>query len=242
MNIFLPTIYGFNKASEISDNTFAPSIFLKGCNFRCPYCMNAPLANGTITKEVDLEDVKKFVKEEKCEWIMISGGEPTRTTQFKLMVLLGEILSWGCKIGMSTNGSNPTVLSDIIKHLNYVALDIKASNKKDYETLVGSQYMYPYENMRSSRYLLMVSKQYRTDFNYELRTTLYPPLINEKTLAEIGSNFIKKEDKWVLQQFRHSKYMIDPSCKDITPYSDDALKSLIEIAKQFCDNVSLRYV
>lgn len=239
MNIFLPKIYGFNKASEMGLDTFAPSIFLGGCNFRCPYCMNSKLANNTCELVVDLEEVKKFIIEEKSEWLMISGGEPTCLPLFNIMVLLGEILSWGCKIGMSTNGSKYLRLSQIINHLNYVALDIKASNKKGYEKLSTKD---TYSDVLYSLQYIRRERSNRKDFNYELRTTLYPPLINKESLTEIGSNIINRDDKWVLQQFRHSQNMIDPSCIDIKPYSEEDVKSLIEIAKDFCDNVSLRYV
>jgi pyruvate formate lyase activating enzyme len=240
MNVFLPKIYGFNKASEIGVDVFAPSIFLKGCNLRCPYCMNSSLADGTADKEIDLEEVKKFIEEEKSEWLMISGGEPTCTPLFNLQVLIGEIKSWGCKIGMSTNGSNYRALSHIVEYLNYVALDIKASNIKDYEKISFIENVY--EGVLDSRYSLRQNKKYRTNFDYEIRTTLFPPLINENSLAEIGYKIIDKNDKWILQQFRHSQNMLDPACKNIEPYSDERAKGLISIAKQFCNNVSLRYV
>ena len=41
----LPDIYGFNKSSEAGQNEFAASLFLLGCNLRCPYCMNKKLVS-----------------------------------------------------------------------------------------------------------------------------------------------------------------------------------------------------
>lgn len=240
MNTFLPIICGFNKASEIGADTFAPSIFLRGCNFKCPYCMNLRLVKGDFPDKIDLEIVKKFVQEEKCEWLMISGGEPTCTSQESLIYLLKEIESWGCKIGMSTNGSNYTTLYHIIEYIDYVALDIKCSTEDDY--IKVAEGWYDYAGVMNSRKLLWILKDTRKGFDYELRTTLYPPFIDKDKLSKIGSNIIEKSDKWVLQQFRHSQNMLDPNSKNIKPYSDDMVKTLIDTAKQFCDNVSLRYV
>lgn len=239
MNTLLPKICGFNRASEIGVDTFSPSIFLSGCNFHCPYCMNSRLVNGKINIHVGIEEVKKFVQEEGSEWLMISGGEPTCTPIEHLINLFKEIESWGCKIGMSTNGSNFNELRRIIKYLNYVALDIKASNISDYQKLSDKNV---YKNLLMSLYLLRIIKKSRNDFSYELRTTLFPPFINNYTLDEIGSRMIHKEDKWVLQQFRHAQNILDPSCKNIEPYSDEDVKVLINIAKNYCNNVSLRFV
>ena len=236
----LPKIYGFNKASEIGIDVFAPSIFLGGCNFRCPYCMNAKLVKGEIESEIDLNIVKQYVQEEKSEWLMISGGEPTCAPLQNLIALLDEIRSWGCKIGMSTNGSHYSVLYGVISKLNYVALDIKSPNREGYEKLGCNNN--DYADILTSRQLLLSAKDIRNNFDYEIRTTLYPALINNDSLMEIGLKFINKEDKWILQQFRHSKNMLDLSCKNIDPYSDDVINTMIETAKKYCNNVALRYV
>ena len=138
------------------------------------------------------------------------------------------------------NLSFVSVLYKVISKLNYAALDIKSSNREGYEKLGSNDN--DYADILTSRQLLLSAKDIRKDFDYEIRTTVYPVLINNDSLMEIGLKFINKEDKWVLQQFRHSKNMLDPLCKNIKPYSDDVINAMIEIAKKYCNNVVLRYV
>jgi pyruvate-formate lyase-activating enzyme len=236
-----PIIYGFNNASEIGVNVFSPSIFLGRCNFNCPYCMNSKLVHPPITTGIDIEEVKKFVLEEKSKWLMISGGEPTCTSLENLVPLLEEISSWGCKIGMSTNGSNSTKLAYVLHYLSYVAIDIKGSNSDAYR-LLTDDYMDAWKNLICSLKILETTKKIRAGFDYETRTTLYPRLLNPEAIHLIGHNLIMKKSRWALQQFRHAQNMLDGSCKEIKPYSDEELKSLKEIAQKYCDNVVLRYV
>jgi len=233
----LPNICGFNKVSEIGDDVFVPAVFMGGCNFKCPYCMNSKLVNNPEPK-VNIEEVEKFVKENGSKWVMISGGEPTCTPQDSLEELMKKIKSWGCKIGMSTNGSNYHILFNIINNLNYVALDLKSGNIGDYDKIGNEN---TYENVVKSRSLIALTKKNRKDFDYEIRTTLYPPFINADSLRKIGQ-LVNRNDHWLLQQFRHSKNMLDPNCINISPYSYEETQNFLAIASEYCDNVKLRYV
>jgi len=234
-------IRGFNKASEAGVDIFAPSIFLGGCNLRCPYCINFKLALNEITNEIDIEEVRKYVADDKSEWLMISGGEPTINDADDLSNLLGEIKFWGCKVGMSTNGCFPNTLSKIIKLLNYVALDIKSNKQEHYDLISENSKFCAFNNMIISHGLLAEEKNKRKDFDYELRTTLFPPFIDKNAIEELAT-IIRKQDKWVLQQFRHNNNMIDNKCRNISSYGDKKIEEMISIAKKNCDNVVLRYV
>jgi pyruvate formate lyase activating enzyme len=235
----LPIIRGFNHTSEIGKDVFSPSIFLEGCNLRCPFCMNSRLVTGKVESKVDILEVKNFVIQNKSEWLMIGGGEPTCILLDSLIELLKEIKSWGCKIGISTNGVNHDVLINIMNYLNYVALDFKSPDPDCYDKI--STVPNSYRNMLSSRGFLESTQKFSKDFDYEIRTTLYPPFINQESLKKIGK-FINRQDKWFLQQFRCNKNMIDENCKNIQPYSDEQIEKLLSIAKEYCDNVFLRYV
>lgn len=234
----LPDIKGFNECSETGTDTFAPSIFLEGCNLRCPYCMNSILVKHQASNTVNIDRVKAYVLESKSEWVMISGGEPTCTELESLINLIEEIKGWGCKVGMSTNGVNTEVIREILPRLNYVALDIKGSSwvydeiSKDKKASM---------NNLISRSLLSEIKLKRNDFDYEIRTTLFPPFVDEKTIHDIGS-IIRTNDTWVFQPFRHSKNMLDADCSEIKPYSEKEIEALLKIAKQYTEKVFLRYV
>ena len=57
----------------------ASTIFLGGCNFRCPFCHNGDLVNGPWEDPFDPEDVLAFLKKRSglLEGVCITGGEPT---------------------------------------------------------------------------------------------------------------------------------------------------------------------
>lgn len=238
-----PKIYGFNKTSEAGFNLFACSIFLSGCNLRCPFCMNSKLVFQDKTlKTYDIEDIKKYVEETKCEWVMISGGEITVTPQEQLEVLMNEIISWGCKIGISSNGTNPDSLKKILKLVNYVALDFKSPDALVYEHIDVLNKDKSFANLLMSKSLLVNEKVNRKDFDYEIRTTLYPAFVWKDAIMAIGG-YIMQDETWVLQQYRQAKNMLKhENAMSYSPYSYDAIQKLLDIAKKYSKNVSVRYV
>jgi len=244
MKSLFPTIYGFNKTSEAGQDTFAISVFLGGCNLRCPYCMNASLVRKSTNKITDIEEIKDYVIKNKVDKVVISGGEPTITNKDQLIDLIKEIKSWGCNVGMSTNGTNTGILVSVIGFLDYVAIDIKATKCEQYEEISFDKNLHKLSVLESvflSLSKLVEEKNNRPTFDFEIRTTLFPPFINKLNIATIGTS-IGKQNKWVLQQFRHSKNMLDKNCHDIKPYTENEVKEIMDIAKKYCDNVSLKYV
>jgi pyruvate formate lyase activating enzyme len=239
----LPKIYGFNTFSEAGPDNFSPSIFLGGCNLRCAYCMNAKIVlDYNNLKEIDINQVKDFVLKNKCEYVNISGGEATNRHAYELINLLDEIKSWGVKASLSTNGLKPYILKSILNNLNYVTMDIKTSESK-YKDL----YWYPIDHRISFDYILLSlkflreEKSNRLDFDFEIRTTLYKPIVSIDDLKNIGK-YLDKNDKWVLQPFRKSKEMIDKNAYDSLNYNIDDFKIMKECCKKYCDNVILRDV
>jgi len=240
-----PIIYGFNQCSEMGDNIFAPSVFVGGCNLRCPYCMNSKLITGDKVKQVEWNDIRDYVSRNKIEWITISGGEPTCINPKLLMNLINSFIGMGCKVGLSTNGTNTENLSRIISGLNYVALDIKSSRYYVYEEISCNHQLGKYNSFNNiilTRASLSSNKFYREDFDYEIRTTLYPEYINKDTLEEIGHMFIVSDCKWVLQQFRNTDDMFSDTAYSVKPYTDEEAKDFLNIAKDFTSKAQLRYV
>jgi pyruvate formate lyase activating enzyme len=236
----LPIIYGFNKTSEAGSDIFAPSIFLGNCNLRCPYCINSKLVKLNVSKTWELNDIKEIIKDSLSDWIIISGGEATFLGIEPLTNLLEELKSWGKKIGMSTNGTFPDVLENVIKCLDYVDLDIKTDDAGIYQLISIDKDIKTLDKILFSYRILSEAKN-RGKLDFEVRTTLYPPVVSEDTIVGIGS-LLSKNDKWILQQFRHSKSMLDPNCENIPPYTHEDINVLLSIAKKYCDNVQIRYV
>jgi predicted metal-binding protein len=66
---------------------------------------------------------------------------------------------------------------------------------------------------------------------------LYPPFVTEKDIDEIG-NIIRKDETWVLQQFRNTA-----DCNvDIEGYNKKTVDKLLELAKTYTPKAYLRYV
>lgn len=247
MDIY-PRISGWNTSSEAGPDNFAPSVFLGGCNYRCAYCMNAKLVLDHMSlKEVDIQDIEEFVTENKCEWINISGGEPTLQNTLKLTNMILEFKRWGCKIAMSTNGSFPDKLVMLLPFINYITMDLKTSITKYWDvepSFPKGGLLSPISNVLTSLHLLRTKKRGLFEgetFDYEVRTTLYRPLVGEKEMEEM-SFILRSDEKWVLQPFRQARNMIDPKAKDVEPYSDEELDKLFKIATEKCNNVKLRNV
>jgi pyruvate formate lyase activating enzyme len=76
-------IGGLQKLSLIDyPGKIVATVFLTGCNFRCPYCQNPELVDPKeIKKQPTIleSDFFKFLEERKdfLDGICITGGEPT---------------------------------------------------------------------------------------------------------------------------------------------------------------------
>lgn len=219
---------------------FAPSIFLGGCNLRCPYCINCKLIKTEELNLIDISCIENYIKENNCEWINISGGEPTCSGEEALTNLIKTVKSWDCKVGMATNGVNSLIIKNVVQYLDYVALDIKTLDQEQYASINVSE-KDPLTQVLISQSYLIREKNKRNTFDYEIRTTLFPPFIDKKAIQEI-STIIEKGDKWVLQRFRNNTLMLDMNCQTIIPYNNKEIEELVEIAKGLSDQVFVRDV
>ena len=160
-----------------------------------------------------------------------------------MLHLISKIKNLGCKVGISTNGSFPHKLSVVVDHVNYVALDIKCDidGYKDGSVCRISDV---FGKVMQSKSILFNEKLLRNDdnsFDYEVRTTLFPPYVKNGKFSNIGKN-IGKDEKWVLQVFRPTRYMLGLKYNDVFPLTDEEIKFYFEQAKSFSDKVLLRHV
>ena len=109
-------IIGFIETSLLDwDGHIVASIYLPGCNFRCPYCHNKNVVlNPDSFDEVPLEHIESYISENKdfLDGIVVSGGEPTMHED--LPDLLKKIKRTGLKVKLDTNGTNPDMLESLI--------------------------------------------------------------------------------------------------------------------------------
>ena len=86
----------------------AATVFLGGCNMRCPFCHNWELVEhpqSLYTKKSFFQFLEK--RKGILDGICISGGEPT--IHPKLPDFIEDIKALGYLIKLDTNGTNPAM-------------------------------------------------------------------------------------------------------------------------------------
>lgn len=179
----------------------ACTVFLHGCNYRCPFCHNSELLCGKMEPLMAVEEFLRFLENRKglLDGVCVSGGEPTLRPE--LPELLRQIKALGYAVKLDTNGSRPKVLQQLVEAglVDYVAMDAKNSPRR-YGKTVGVEGVDMAAVEESLRYLIS------GNVDYELRTTLVEPLHDERSIRDMGqwlSTLVpgKKPGKLFLQSF-----------------------------------------
>ena len=177
----------------------ACTVFLGGCNFRCPFCHNSELLDG---EEPVMSEVEFLTFLEKrrglLDAVCISGGEPT--LQQDLPEFLEAIKSMGYLAKLDTNGSRPEVIKDLAARglLDYVAMDIKNCPAKYAQTSGAAVRL---ENIEESIRFLTSGT-----VDYEFRTTVTAQHHDEEAVLQMGRWAAslagnKKIKRWYVQPF-----------------------------------------
>jgi pyruvate formate lyase activating enzyme len=126
----LVEIKGLEKfAAKDFPGLISSTVFLPGCNFRCPFCHNSDLVlQPDSLPSFDLSFFLSYL-DSRQDWLdgfCLSGGEPLLHDD--LEVLARIIKGRGFKLKIDTNGSFPGRLEQLIKDglVDAVAMDIKA--------------------------------------------------------------------------------------------------------------------
>ncbi len=219
----------------------ASTLFLGGCNFRCPYCHNPELVDYKSDlgqRPLNPEEIFSYLTTYKkmIEGVCLSGGEPL--LHKGLFDLCRQLRSLGMQIKLDTNGSLPTRLESLLEYslLDYVAVDIKgppdkihtiARSLKKNADLAGA--------VKDTVNLLK-----EAEIPYELRTTVVPGLLEARDLHAIGS-WLEGSPKFVLQQFRSGK-TLDVLFQDLPPYPPQYLQDLAGSLSKYFTECTVRGV
>ncbi len=224
-------IGGLQKTTLIDfPGKLACTVFLAGCNFRCPWCYSAELVlPEKIIKQPRLPEKEffDFLRERQglLEGVVICGGEPTVNKD--LPQFIEKIKNLGYFVKLDTNGSNPEMLNDLVSMglIDYVAMDIKGPTFL-YEKIMGEGGKI--EDIKESVKFLKNGK-----LDFEFRTTVVPGELQKQDFLEIAKWIGGPEVKYYLQNFRPEK-TIDPKFEKIKPYKDEWLKAVAkEISPYF---------
>lgn len=208
----------------------ACTVFLQGCNFKCPFCYNSSLIDSTDNNFLSTNDFFDFLDKRKkvLDGVAITGGEPLLNPSIKDFIK--KIKEKGFLVKLDTNGSNPSLLKELIEEnlVDYVAMDIKNTFEK-YPLTTGVNV--EIENIKNSIFLLINSS-----IDYEFRTTVVKEFHNVEDFKLIG-NQIKGAKNYYLQSYQEKDSVIS---KNLHPLSKDELQACLKVVKEFVNNASIR--
>ena len=202
-------------------------IFTKGCNFRCPFCHNAPLViDKSSAANISEEEVFEYLNKRKniLDGVVITGGEPLLQKDIKEFIV--KVKSYGYMVKLDTNGTNPKLLDELIKEgiIDYVAMDVKNTFEK-YNITSGCKNV-DLDKIRESIDLLKNSK-----IDHEFRTTIVKEFHDISDLEKIMSYV--EGSKYFIQNYVDSENVIQ---KGLHGFSKDELITINEqLQKKFCD-------
>ena len=189
-------IYGLQKMTLLDfPGRVACTVFLGLCDFRCPYCHNFELVDGTAVPLMEEEEFFSFLSKRKglLDGVAVTGGEPT--IHADLPEFVRRIRSLGFPVKLDTNGYHPDMLRRLLeeKLIDYAAMDIKNSPEK-YAMTVGLKAL-DLVPVRRSVELLMTGEA-----DYEFRTTVVEELHEAADFEAIGA-WIAGARRWFMQPF-----------------------------------------
>ena len=225
-------IAGLQKMTLLDfPGAIACTVFLPGCNLRCPFCHNASLVlrpgeQPMLTEEELLAFLES--RKGKLDGVCITGGEPTLHKD--LPQLIRAIKEMGYAVKLDTNGSDPQMLRSLLDEnlLSYVAMDIKNSPDRYTETCGGVDILHQAE--QSARILMEGSVP------YEFRTTVCHPLHDEAAIGEIAK-WLAGAKQYFLQGFVDSGDLIGQGMQALTPSQMDTLR---QAALPYIPNTHIR--
>ncbi len=234
-------IKGFVDVSFVDwDSKIAAVIFLPNCNFRCPFCHNVNLvSNPEKSETISFEQVEKQLKRHRgwIDGVCITGGEPTLHAD--LPELCSNIKKMGFQVKLDTNGTNPTLLMELLKKglIDYVAMDIKAPlTVQKYSKACGIDVEKLLGNVKESIKTLMES-----GINYEFRTTVVPTIHDIEDIKEICSSLVGCR-KYVLQKFDVSlgKETLNPEFMKLKTFTEEEMQNVLAVTKKLISHTKLR--
>lgn len=199
-------VHGFQSLTLLDyPGKVACTVFLGGCNFRCPFCQNTGLVLSPQREPViPMEEIMGVLRKRRgmLDGVCITGGEPTLSPG--LPEFISRIRELGYLVKLDTNGYMPEVLEELLGKgmVDYVAMDIKSS-KEGYARAAGLPGL-ELDRIEKSAELLMGGG---TD--YEFRTTVAQGLHTKDDIRAIGK-WLRGCRRYFLQNYRESDQVMMP--------------------------------
>ena len=228
-------IKGLQKTTLLDyPEKLAATVFLGGCNFKCPFCHNATLV--ILPNEVDSiseDEFFSYISKRKgvLDGVCVTGGEPLLSSG--ITEFIKKIKSLGLLVKLDTNGSFPDKLESLLdqKLVDYVAMDIKNCKEK-YAITSGINANSEYIEKADRSIDIIMQKAP----DYEFRTTVVRELHTTEDIVKIA-NRIKSAKKYFLQTYVDSGNTIKVG---YSAYSASEMLEILEITRKVLPVTNLR--
>ena len=189
-------IYGLQKMTLLDfPGHVACTVFLGGCDMRCPFCHNSELVDGSAPPVMTEAELTDFLKKRQglLEGVAVTGGEPLLREEN--LELLRAIRGLGYQVKLDTDGTHPDRLRRALGEglAQYVAMDIK--NSPDRYAGTAGLPRFDLAPVRESVEILMAGET-----EYEFRTTVVRELHDDESFRAIG-DWIHGAKRYYLQKF-----------------------------------------
>jgi pyruvate formate lyase activating enzyme len=208
------------------------TVFLGGCNFRCPFCHNSDLVlRPEILPTFPLNYFLSFLDSRKgwLEGVCITGGEPLLHDDLETLLIL--IKDRNLLVKIDTNGSFPSRLEDLIqkKVVDHIAMDIKAPLARYQEVTRAA--------VNEEDIVRSVDIIKNSGLGYVFRTTLVPGLVGPEDIKQI-CQMLNGAKIFQLQQFV-AQNTLDSHYLQKKPYRREEVQGLAKIAEPYFSEVRI---
>lgn len=212
----------------------AATVFLNGCNFRCPFCHNPDLLTPGTPELLSKQEFLSFLQKRTAvlEGICITGGEPTLAGN-ELIEFIHSVKELGYLVKLDTNGYQPDILKTLCnKHLlDYIAMDIKAG-RFHYSEVCNVKAL-DINVIEESVSFLMAGET-----PYEFRTTVVKGLHTSEDFKDIRQ-WIGGCSQYFLQGFIDSGNVLE---KGLSSFSRKELENFLSIIQNTIPQAQIRGV
>ena len=227
-------IHGLQKMTLLDfPGRVACTVFLGGCDLRCPFCHNFELADGSAQPVMEDEELLDFLKKRTgiLDGVAFTGGEPC--LHKGLPDLMRRIRALGYGVKLDTNGLHPELLEAMLREglVDYVAMDIKNSPAK--YALTSGVASVDMDTLKTSIRLIMELAP-----DYEFRTTVVQQFHGPEDFEGIGQ-LVQGAKQHFLQSFTD---------RDTVPFgglsapSKEELEHYADILRGYVPYVAIRGV
>ncbi len=205
----------------------AASVFLPGCNLRCPFCHNPELVLPPFDEGLlPWEEILTYLERRRnlLEGVCISGGEPLLHPG--LPDLIARIHGLGLPVKLDTNGTLPEALA--AAGADYVAMDLKTAPER-YPELAGPEVSETFRTSLPSRIGSSIGYLIESNTPHEFRTTAVPGIVDSDDIRKICS-WIRGGGSYTIAQFRNGR-TLSAEYRERLPYDPATLRTLARTAE-----------